>query len=136
MARAAGVTAVHARPPAQRGAEDYQRYEYSQPCEYSPGGKQGTVWRMENLKFADTPALLDAAKTRLGLTSDYKLAQALNWPFTTLSNYRTGRSSMRVDHLRHFCQKSGISIEDAVETTASELASKTETRRTVGRKAA
>lgn len=39
-----------------------------------------------------TLELLDRAKTAAGNVSDYRLAQLLGVPQTTVSNYRTGRS--------------------------------------------
>lgn len=67
-----------------------------------------------------TPELLDAAKTAMGLTSDYQLAKALQWPFTTVSNYRTGRNAMGVEQVADFHIKTGIPLEIVVNTAAED----------------
>lgn len=38
-----------------------------------------------------TIQFLDAVKEKLGIESDYALAKRLGFPFSTMSNYRTGR---------------------------------------------
>lgn len=45
----------------------------------------------------NTIQYLDAAKKRLGVTSDYALSKALNITTQAVSNYRTGRSKMDDD---------------------------------------
>lgn len=38
-----------------------------------------------------TIQFLDAVKAKVGIESDYALAKRLGFPFSTMSNYRTGR---------------------------------------------
>lgn len=67
-----------------------------------------------------TSELLDAAKASMGLTSDYQLAKALDWPFTTMSNYRTGRNAMGVEQVADFHIKTGIPLEVVVNVAAED----------------
>lgn len=92
---------------------------------------------MEILKSARTPDLLDEAKRRLELTSDYQLGKALGWLSGTMSGYRTGRTSMDVPQAAHFCEVTGISIADVARAVVNDReARKLENRQAVGRKAA
>lgn len=92
---------------------------------------------MEDLKSIRTPDLLDEAKRRLGLTSDYKLAQALNWLSGTMSGYRNGRTSMDVPQAAHFCSVTGIDFSIVAAAVVNDRKwRESQTRRTVSRKAA
>lgn len=88
---------------------------------------------MEKVKVQTPAGLLDEAKDRLGLTSDYKLALTLSWPFQTISGYRTGKRSMSVEHVREFSRVTGISLETVIDAAIAGLRLKAETRRTVDR---
>lgn len=69
-----------------------------------------------------TAALLDSAKERLGLTSDYQLAKALSWPISTLSNYRQGRRAMELEQVVAFATKTGIALEEVAQTAIEDRA--------------
>ena len=61
-----------------------------------------------------TTDLLDEAQSRLGLTSDNQLAQALGWLQPTVSAYRAGRRCMDVERVAEFSAKTGIPLERVV----------------------
>jgi len=67
-----------------------------------------------------TADLLDMAKDRLGLTSDYQLAKALKWPFTTVSGYRRHKRAMEVAQVADFHGKTGIPLELVVKIAVEE----------------
>ena len=60
-------------------------------------------------------ALLDRAKATKGLTSDYKLAQALDWSVSFVSNLRTGQRVLTEDAAEELATFADI---DLVEVTA------------------
>jgi hypothetical protein len=66
---------------------------------------------VENFPIRTTPDLLDAAKQRLGLTSDYALAKALKWPTSNMSAYRCGRRSMDLVQAAEFEEVTGIPMK-------------------------
>jgi hypothetical protein len=67
-----------------------------------------------------TAKLLDKAKALLRLTSDNKLAHHLGWPQSTITGYRTGRTSMDVIQCREFFEKTGIPLEEVVNAAADD----------------
>ncbi len=69
-----------------------------------------------------TADLLDTAKERLGLTSDYQLAKALGWPVPTVSSYRTGRRTMELEQVVAFAIKTGISLEEVASVSIQDKA--------------
>lgn len=71
--------------------------------------------------MSETAALLDRAQERFGLTSDNKLAQALNWPQGTISGYRRGARTMDIEMAVDFATKTGIPLE---EVAAAAIADK------------
>jgi hypothetical protein len=76
--------------------------------------------RPEICEMTTTAELLDAAKTRLGLTSDYQLANALGWQKATVSNYRRRTRSMDLQQVADFHAKTGIPLEIVVNTCVEE----------------
>lgn len=66
------------------------------------------------MNISSTAELLDAAKSRMGLTSDYKLALALKWRHTTMSNYRQNKRSMDVEKIEEFANATGIPLATVV----------------------
>lgn len=69
-----------------------------------------------------TASLIDSAKERMGLTSDYQLAKALDWPISTMSNYRQGRRAMDLEQVIAFSLKTGIPLEDVANTALQDRA--------------
>ncbi|MCK9383715.1 MAG: hypothetical protein M0Q15_03655 [Nevskia sp.] len=69
---------------------------------------------MKNLFPSATSELLDAAKSRLRLTSDYKLAQALKWNPATISQLRKGTYCMGLIAAAEFAEKTGIQITEII----------------------
>ena len=65
---------------------------------------------MENVLFSEQARLLDEAKARLVLTSDYQLANALGWPQTMLSAYRHRRRSMAPAQILQFHELTKIDL--------------------------
>lgn len=70
--------------------------------------------------MTNTAALLDAARARLGLTSDNKLAQALGWPQGTISGYRRGARCMDVEQVAEFAAKTGIPVETVLAAAVND----------------
>lgn len=66
---------------------------------------------MENLFSTEHARLFDEAKQTLGLTSDYALAQRLEWPQTLLSQYRKVRACMGAEAILEFHEKTGIDLK-------------------------
>jgi len=91
---------------------------------------------MESLKNARTQDLLDVAKARLGLTTDYQLAKRLNWPLNTVTNYRLRGSSMDLINASEFSALTGITMQELAAAARNDRAARgIENRRTVRRAA-
>ena len=61
-----------------------------------------------------TTELLDKAKQKLGLATDYKLAKYLHWRDSTIANYRTRGGSMDVEMVEEFSRKTGIPLAEVL----------------------
>jgi hypothetical protein len=128
---------LHTRPRVPRRADPATSAKYVATAAYPPLQGKRRISDMEDLKSIRTPDLLDEAKRRLRLTSDYKLAQALGWLHGTLSSYRNGRTSMDVPQAAHFCKTTGIPFEAVAAAVINDRASRdTKTRRAVTSQAA
>ena len=77
-----------------------------------------------------TGELLDEAKSRLGLTSDYKLGKALNWGQSAVSNLRRGANCMSLIAAADFAEKTGISLEKVVNAARADKGFEPAIRRT------
>jgi hypothetical protein len=69
-----------------------------------------------------TAELLDTAKAKMGLTSDYQLAKALGWPSSTMSSYRQGRRAMELEQAVSFATKTGIALEEVANVALQDRA--------------
>lgn len=70
--------------------------------------------------MSTTTDLLDLAKERTGLTTDYKLAQALGWAVSQVSNYRTGRRGLGDDQACELADLAKVPREYALALIAAE----------------
>lgn len=67
-----------------------------------------------------TTDLLDLAKARRGLTTDYALAQALGWATAQVSNYRSGRRGMGDEQACEVADLAKVPREYALALVAAE----------------
>jgi hypothetical protein len=79
---------------------------------------------MENLFPSEHARLFDEARERLRLTSDYALAQRLEWPQTLLSQYKRGRASMGTEAVLHFHERTGIDLKRILVAVVSDKRSR------------
>jgi predicted transcriptional regulator len=112
------------RPRAVSVTRQIQR-EWQIPVKrQSAGGnyERYTSRAPEISEMTATAALLDTARNRLGLTSDYQLANALGWPNSTVSSYRTGRRAMELEQVVAFAGKTGIALEEVAKVAIEDRA--------------
>lgn len=96
----------------------------------------GYIYGMEDLRNALTADLIDAAKRRMGLDTDYKLAKALKWSQNNLTNYRTRGGSMDLIRAYEFSEVTGITLEEIARAARNDRAARgVKNRRTVKRAA-
>ena len=66
--------------------------------------------------------ILDSVKSRAGLTSDYALAQRLDWKAAQISNVRNGRRPLSEDQLAQLAEISSFDVLKALARIKAENA--------------
>lgn len=77
--------------------------------------------------------VLDSVKSRLGLTSDYALAKAVDWKPAQISNVRTNRRPLTEDQLAQLAEISPFDVLHALARIKAEYAKTPRLRQTWAR---
>jgi ribosome-binding protein aMBF1 (putative translation factor) len=82
---------------------------------------------MENVLFSGQAELIDEARERLGLTSDYALAARLGWRQSTLTDYRKQRRCMATAQVLHFHEVTKIDLHRILVAVVADQQTKEKT---------